>query len=237
MISTMTSKLSVIAVSATVLATACASTGTTSESRSEASPASAASAEIPRRACTAANTRVAGSDGLIADFSTKQGQVQASVPRAYPATTTQSATTKDGRLVIDVNAVPTASPQYLATDLLLDGCLDASAFSGVQFTIAGSLSGCSLQYGSVDPGHQFVGPDGPYPPEMRVSTAGLGDQPRTITAPFAKPDIAGRPATPVDASRLAFVQWLVIVPVGSADGTPVPPCTGQLVIDDVKLYR
>lgn len=237
---TKTSRLFAIGlVSTTLFAVACASSGTTSEGRSEASLGSAVSEEslIPRRSCAASNTAVAGADGLIADFSTKQGQVLASVPRDYPPGTTLTATTEDGRLVVNVNAAPGANPLYLTSNLLFDGCLDASAFSGVQFSIAGSLSGCSLQYGSVDAEHQFIGADGPYPPQMRISAADLSSQAKIVTAPFAKPDIAGRPATPVDAGKLVFLQWMVIVPVGSVDGTPVPPCAGKLVIDDVKLYR
>jgi hypothetical protein len=119
--------------------------------------------------------------------------------------------------------------------MMLDGCIDASGFAGVEFSLAGSLSGCSLQFASVDPEHQYLGPEGAYPPQTRI--AEVTSAPRTIKAPFRNADIPGRPATPADPSKLAFVQWMVIVPVGSHDGSPVAPCTGNLVIDDVKLYR
>jgi hypothetical protein len=235
--SSMTSRLlPTILFGALVWASACASTASTTASRPGASLDETVTEDpIPRRSCSPANTKVAAADGLLADFSTKQGQVYASVPRSYPPTTTATQTTEAGKLVVNVNALPGDKPQFLTTTMLFDGCIDASAFAGVQFSLSGSLSGCSLQFGSVDPEHQYLGPDGPYPPQTRI--AEVTSDPRTITAPFGKSDIPGRPATPVDQGKLAFVQWMVIVPVGSQDGSPVPACTGNLVIDDVKLYR
>lgn len=92
-------------------------------------------------------------------------------------------------------------------------------------------------YASVDPEHQYDRPEGPYPPQLPIPVAELTSQPRTMKAPFRNPGIQGNPATPTDASKLAFVQRLVILPVGSSDGSPVPPCTGTIAIDGVKLYR
>jgi hypothetical protein len=232
------SRLPTILLSALVWAAACASTASTADSRPAASLDETVTEDpIPRRSCSPANTKAAAADGLLADFSTKQGQVFAAVPRGYATTNTLSQSTEGGHLVVNVSAVPDDKPRFLTASMLLDGCIDASGFAGVEFSIAGSLSGCSLVYASVDPEHQYVGRDGPYPPQTRIAAAELTSQPRTIRAPFAQADIAGRPATPTDASKLAFVQWMVIVPVGSSDSSPVPPCTGKLVIDDVKLYR
>ncbi len=236
--SSMNSRLSALGFFNTILfAAACASSGAASAPESSSSMGNAASQKelIPRKSCSPSNTAAAAADGVLADFSGKQGQVFASVPPDYPPTTTVTQTTEGGKLVVNVNALPGDKPQFLTTTMFFDGCVDASAFTGVQFSLSGSLSGCTLQFGSVDPEHQYLGPDGPYPPQTRI--AEVTSEARTITAPFRKPDIEGRPATPVDASKLAFVQWMVIVPVGSMDGTPVPPCTGKLVIDDVKLYH
>jgi hypothetical protein len=133
--------------------------------------------------------------------------------------------------------VPGGKPQVLVASLFFEGCVDARGFSGVQFNLSGSLAGCMLTYASVDPEHQYQRAGGPYPPQTRIAPSSLTAEPRTITAPFLRPDSPGNPATPTDAGQLSFLQWLVMVPVGSDDGTPVPLCTGSIVIDDVKLYR
>lgn len=229
-------RLSPVLVGTLVLAAACASATATPDGRPAGGLDETVKEElIPRRSCSPANTKAAAADGLLADFSTKQGDVFAAVPRGYPATTTLRQSMEGGHLAVNVSAVPDSRPLFLTASMLLDGCIDASGFAGVEFSVAGSLSGCSLQFASVDPEHQYLGPDGAYPPQTRI--AEVTSEPRIIKAPFRNADIPGRPATPTDASKLAFVQWMVIVPVGSSDGTPVPPCAGSLVIDDVKLYR
>jgi hypothetical protein len=227
-------------ISVLLTAAACASGGATatSEMRAEGRPGNAANEQpIPRRSCTPTNTSIAPANGLLADFSAKpESGVPTKVLTSVPSPTLTS-TTADGMLTIEVHAIPGAKPQILSTELLLDGCVDASGFSGVEFKLRGTLSGCSLTYASVDPEHQYYRPGGPYPPQKRIAPAELTAEPRTITASFSNPESPGNPATPTDASKLVFLQWLVIVPVGSDGGEAVPPCTGTLRIDDVKLYR
>lgn len=249
----MTSKSSTIGLFSSVLfAAACASGGATatSEVRPEAPLGNAASEDlIPRRVCTSSNTSVAPSNGLLADFSAKQesgngptsggipGKVISLLPPNSAPASTLTRTANAGKLTINVNAIPGTKPQFLITRLLFDGCIDASGFTGVQFNVSGSLFGCSLTYESVDPEHQYYRAGGPYAPHKRISPADLTSDPRTITASFLNPEHPGNPATPTDPSKLAFIQWLVIVPVAPDDGSPAQPCTGSIVIDDVKLYR
>lgn len=223
-----------------LFATACASGGATStaESRREPSLASAeGESPIVRRACSPSTTSAARSDGLLADFGAKPGQIVTSVPPGSPATTTLTHATSGGQLTLHASAVPGDKPQFLVATMPFDGCIDASGFEGVQFSLSGSLSGCSLGFASVDPEHQYYRPDGPYPPQSPILAAEVTSQSRTIKAPFRNAGIQGNPATPTDTSKLAFVQWLLIVPVGSSDGSAVPPCNGAIAIDDVKLYR
>ncbi len=227
-------------LSSLLLASACASTGATStaESRQQASPISAdGQGTIVRRTCGSSNTSVAPADRVLADFEAKPGQIVTSLAPGAPPTTTLTSTMNGGKLTLNVNAVPADKPQFLVADMPFDGCIDASGFDGVEFSISGSLSGCSLVFASVDPEHQYYRAEGPYPPESPIPTAELTSQPRTIKAPFRNAGIPGNPATPTDASKLTFLQWMVIVPVGSSDGSAVPACTGTLAIDDVKLYR
>ena len=243
----MNSKLSPIGILSSLLfASTCASGGATGipEARPEARLDDSGGEEIlPRRTCPSSGRLVAPAGGMIADFSGKDpasgtpGRIATLLPPAPKQASALTHSTTGGNLAIGVNAVPGAKPQVLVTTLALDGCLDASGFTGVQFNLSGSLSGCALNYASVDVEHQYYRAGGPYPPQKRLSPADLTPQPQTIKAPFLKPDDPGSPAVPTDPSKLLFVQWLVMVPVGSHDGSPVPPCTGSLAIDDVKLYR
>ena len=243
----MNSKLSPIGLLSTLLfASTCASGGATTipEARPEAHLDGTGGEEIlPRRTCASSGRLAAPADGMIADFSGTDpgsgapGRIATLLPPAPKQASALTHEASGGNLTIGVNAVPGAKPQVLVTTLLFDSCLDASGFAGVQFNLSGSLSGCALNYASVDVEHQYYRAGGPYPPQKRLSPADLTPQPQTIKAPFLKPDDPGNPAVPTDPSKLLFVQWLVMVPVGSHDGSPVPPCTGSITVDDVKLYR
>lgn len=224
------------------LLAACASSGsTTKEVRTEALP-NAVAGEVPiaRWTCTPGTTTVAPADGLISDFSAKgglPGSISTSVPPDAAPSASLSQTTEGGRMEVDVKATPMAKPQVLSVTRVFNGCVDAHGFAGVQFSLSGSLSGCSMTYATIDPEHQYYQAGGPYPPQKKISADEVAAAPRTITAPFANPEIQGSPATPVDASKLAAIQWLIIVPVAPEDGNAVTPCTGKIFIDDIKLYR
>jgi hypothetical protein len=228
---------------------ACASggTATTSQVKSESNLASAVE-EMSRWSCTPSSTAAAPSDGLLADFTrNKDGagsgsagvpsKVFTAVPRDAAPGARMTQTEEGGKLTIEFNAAPHAKTQYLTAVMLFDRCVDGKGFTGIEFSMAGSLSGCSLTFAAIDPGHQYYEVGGPYPPQYRISPEDVTSSPRTITAPFSAPDIKGNPATPADASKLAALQWMAIVPVAPDDGSAVPPCTGKLSIDDVKLYR
>lgn len=226
--------------SAVLFAAACASgvAASTSEGRRETSLGNPDREQYIRRSCGASNTSAAPADGVLADFAGKKGQVITFVPPGAPATTSLTHVMDSGKHTVNVNAIPGAKPQFLTMTVLFDDCIDATGFAGVQFNVSGSLSGCALVYASVDPEHQYRGPEGPYPPQTRIPVADLSSQSHTIKAPFRDPGIQGNPATPVDPSKIAFIQWLVIVPVGgSIDGRDVPSCNGSVVVDDIKLYR
>ena len=227
-----------------LFAAACASGGTAerSETGLAANKGTAASeSHLARRSCTASNTSIAPSNGLIADFGQAPGGISSKIATfVSPESPTNSAptyTTSGGKLSIQANTAPGAKPQFLTTTLQFDGCIDASGFTGIEFTISGSFSGCSLVYASVDPEHQYLGPGGHFPPQKSIAAADMTATPRQIKAPFSGSDIQGNPATPVDASKLAFVLWQFIIPVAPDDGSTVPPCTASIAIDDVRLYR
>lgn len=212
------------------------------------------------RPCMTSNTLKAPADGLIADFTDSGGGANPGGIEISGGILTYAApkvggpgsptyTTAGGALKIKVSMSPTAKPLFLGAVLYFNNCIDASAFTGVQFTISGSLSGCTLQYATSDDEHQDMtmgslfatGPAGSYPPQNRILVDTLTSTPHTIKAPFKAPfsgsDIQGRPATPLDSSKLISTVWQFTVPVAPYEGGGIEMCTGSVTIDDIKFYR
>lgn len=239
---------------ALVFSVGCATSGTSGNTESPVSVASIADSQAhhSRGLCTSSSTVAAPAGGLVAEFSAS-GDSQEPVPGrivsySIPGPADAGSfnhTTAGGNLTIKINAPATSRPQLLGTMFQFNSCIDASAFSGVQFTISGSFSGCSLTYGTGDVEHEDVtlswtfsaGPAGSYVPQHRIAAADLSSTPKTIKLPFTSADIQGNPPTPIDAAKLIFTLWQFIVPVAATDGSATPPCTANVTIDDVRFYR
>jgi hypothetical protein len=207
---------------------------------------------IASRGCSASNTSLAPKSGLIADFDDAATEGIA-IPGAIvtflePKVSGPSSpiySTSGGALNIKVNLAPKATPQFAGLVVSFNNCIDASAFTGVRFTIRGAFSGCGLQYGTGDVDHEDVamgarlaaGPIGSYPPQNRIAADELTSASRTITAPFARTDIAGSPSKPIDATKLISVLWDFIVPVAAEGDDGNHMCTGDVTIDDIRFYR
>ncbi len=201
-----------------------------------------------RRPCTPSNTVRAPTDGLVTDFSGSgrgvAGRIFTYASPPSPAPSALAYTTSGGSLEIKVNAPPAAGPQLLGTVFQFDSCVDASAFQGVQFTVSGSLSGCSLTAAAGDVQHQDVatrstfatGEPGSYPPQHKIVTATSGSAPRKVEQPFARSDIEGNPRAPTDSAKLISMLWQLIVPVAPSDGSAPETCTGAITIDDLRFY-
>jgi hypothetical protein len=235
-------------------AAGCATSGAGGNTESPASAASTADSQAhhARGLCTPSSTSAAPASGLVAEFSAA-GDSQEPVPGkivtySIPKVADAGAfnyTAAGGNLMIKINAPATSRPQLLGTMFEFNSCVDASAFSGVQFTISGSFSGCSLNYGTGDIVHEDVtvsgtfaaGPAGAYVPQHKIAAADLSSTPKTIKLPFTSTDIQGNPPTPIDATKLIFTLWQFIVPVAADDGSATPPCTANVTIDDVRFYR
>src|SRR5450755_2490239 len=118
--------------------------------------------------CTPSDTSVAPTDGLIADFKDPDGGIEIMGGLfAYSASGLNgqgapSNAVAGGALHITENAPATSDPQYVGTFLYFAGCVDASAFSGVQFSISGSFSGCTMQVFSNDAEHQDATTGAPF---------------------------------------------------------------------------
>jgi hypothetical protein len=149
---------------------------------------------------------------------------------------------KGGALHIVENAPATSLAQFPGVILGFETpCLDASAFSGVEFSISGSYSGCALQYATGDAAHQdaasgapyATGPAGSYQPQATIAATQLGPNPITLKMPFVGGPAGGSPETPVDKTKLIFVLWQFNIDPATGDSAH---CVADIKVDDVKLY-
>jgi hypothetical protein len=200
-------------------------------------------------ACTAATTMLAPAGGLINDFTGTDGGSDLTwdpFPYSSSGPGRPIASTSGGALHITENAPATSAPQYVGVALGFVDCIDATAFTGVQFSISGSFSGCTMQYATGDSGHQdpatgapySTGPAGAYPPQSTLTDAQVTAAPQTLMMPFTGTTIFGDPQTPLDTTKLIFVLWQFTIPAGApatADGG-TPACVADITIDNVAFY-
>ena len=117
------------------------------------------------------------------------------------------------------------------------GCLDASAYGGVQFTIDGSLGTCQLRFG-VQFSQDDKVEDNPtggsctlgnqcYPP---LSGALLPGADGIVMVTFAQMS-GGSPMKTVDATTITGINWQLVAPLtGDA-------CVASFTVDDVSFFR
>jgi len=173
--------------------------------------AGGASGGGPGMACTAATTMLAPAGGLISDFTAAAlGIVEDPYPYPAGASARPSASTVGGALHFTENGLATSAAQYVGVALPFPDCLDATAFTGIQFSISGSFSGCTMQYATGDSEHQdpatgapfSTGPSGGYPPQWVLTADQVTSAPQTLMMPFAGATLAGNPQTPLDRAKL-----------------------------------
>jgi hypothetical protein len=200
-------------------------------------------------ACTAATTMLAPPGGHIADFTDPDGGLDVAggffaYPMGSPAAPTVSVA--GGALHIVESRTFGAATQYVGGGVYFNGCMDATAFSGVSFTISGSLSGCSMQYATGDVEHQdatidshfATGPAGAYPPQSTITSGEVTTAPQTLTMPFTGSTMAGDPQTPLDTSKLVLLLWQFTVPAGAPATSDAASsgCVGDITIDNLTFY-
>jgi hypothetical protein len=169
-------------------------------------------------------------------------------PYPYPAgaSARPSASTDGGALHITENGLATSAAQYVGVALSFPDCIDATAFTGIQFSISGSFSGCTMQYATGDSEHQdpatgapfSTGPSGGYPPQWTLTADQVTSAPQTLMMPFAGTPLAGNPQTPLDNAKLIYTFWQFTIPAAASattDGGP-PACIADITIDNVAFY-
>lgn len=230
-----------VAIGAAALATGCNSLFDIHAGRPEGKPG----VGVIGVDCTPSSTRLAPADGLIADFRGADDGIEiggefvkyGDATIDGPGSPTYS--TSGGALHITENATGTAAARYLGVLISFDGCVDASAFTGVQFSISdASLGGCTMDYATGDVVHQSAttglpyatGAPSAYPPQAMVTPE---PTPATLMMPFAGGPSGGSPSTPVDTTKLTFVLWQFTVEAAPAGALP---CVADVTIDDVTFY-
>lgn len=196
--------------------------------------------------CTSANTARATSSGVIAEFADDSYLFawgdQTSAVVALPSFAAAA-----GRLNIRVNQAAGPAIRYVGVGFSFPGCIDASAFAGVQFTISGSLTGCTMQYATNftedirndgTPGSTAQGScplSTCYSPQISVSptaTAAIVQAPWDMLS-FYSP---GYPvASPDDPAKLVSVQWQFRLPATGDGGDDL--CAADMTISDLKFYH
>jgi hypothetical protein len=219
-------------------------------------------------ACTAATTMTAPSNRLIADFSGPDGGLK--IPDGglendggpFPASVVEigggltpypigsaSAPAYDlsgGALHVTVDTPATSAPQYVGMFLGFADCIDATAFTGVSFTISGSFAGCTMQYATGDVEHsdstvdtyRGTGPAGSYDPQTTLTAGDVTAAPQTLMMPFPNSTISGSPPTPVDKTKLIALIWQFTVPAAASSTADAAPaaCVADITIDNVSFY-
>jgi hypothetical protein len=119
---------------------------------------------------------------------------------------------------------------WLGVGLPLSGCVDASAYTGVRFTITGDLGTCGLAFVAVPTEQAFVSNGGSCTTPSCWSPASAPFGVGTTTVRFADLN-GGSPPGPVDPSRLLDIQWQMSAPT---DGVTAP-CMATFTISDISF--
>jgi hypothetical protein len=180
----------------------------------------------------------APASALITDFSAGKSIVGMPYKGADVGLAVPMVSTSSGALVIKLDTgPPSTNYPYAYVGLPLNACTGAAAYTGVKFTISGTLSAdCRVVFSAVDAAHSTVANHGTctaancYP-----SSAGLElpETPMDVTVLFsdqsgggANLDVVDR----IDPNHLLDIQWQFNLATGDAGG-----CSGTVTIDNVTF--
>ncbi len=187
----------------------------------------------------------ASSDGGI-EFMTAAGGVGAIT--TYGGIGAPTYSEAGGQLTITQARVATSAAQYVGLVLYFNGnsagtdCIDAHTYTGVQFDLSGTISGCTLQYSTNDSVHEVYAADdtkgacasGCYAEQLSINSIASAP-PATIKVAFDDTTLnPGSPTTPIDSTKITGIQWQFTIPALTDGGNP--ECDATLNIDNVKFY-
>jgi hypothetical protein len=183
----------------------------------------------------------------------------------YGDTPKPSYTLMPGSIEITNGVVVSSKNHYQGFGFYFNGnlegtdCIDASAYTGVQFDISGSVTGdlCTVQFSINDSEHADMtvagtpaadgafqpndpkasGPMGAYAPQLQIGSM-ITSSTTTIKVPFSGTGAptGGLPAdTPIDVNRIEGVQWQMTSPL-MGDGAATE-CDLDITISNLKFYK
>lgn len=160
-------------------------------------------------------------------------------PGLMPPVVTTEASVDCGSAVLHVMAAPgvPTDPANASSGFgiffVFPTCVDASAFTGVSFTIAGNLGTCSLTFSTNMSQDSSVssGPLGACTAASCVSPQSAPLTTGSVTIPFTSLTNAGTPVSVENPSSLVGVNWNLLAPT---DGESAP-CAANFTIGDVSF--
>jgi hypothetical protein len=208
--------------------------------------------------CPADKTVTAPSDGVIADFSgnVDGGPIIMGGITTYGGIAAPTYTTSTTGLRMQVAAAPAPTqPQYIGVVVYFNNCTNACAFSGVQFTLKGTISaGCTMQYSvnstedvcndgttNTDPKGSFTvdagASCGAYSPQIPIMSSQITADGTTFQMAFDDARLVGGvPSTAVDPSTLTAVQWQFTIPAAGDAGSNAAECDADVTVSNIKFY-
>jgi hypothetical protein len=185
---------------------------------------------------------IAPGDPMIADFGVDMGgmavlPIGGTFTYGSPAPTA-FVSNKAWHLTLTASGID-GTPLFLGAGIFFNRCTDATAHTGVQFDISGTVggTGCTAQYATNDSAHMDVtfdpkgaGPAGSWSPQAPLAVT---TTPTTVLMPFVGTGAptGGSPPIPIDPSKLTGVQWQFTVASGTTNG-----CIVDVTIDNVRFF-
>jgi hypothetical protein len=146
-----------------------------------------------------------------------------------------------GALVLTFNTgMATTQFPYAAVGLPFTACASATpAFTGVKFNISGTLTGCTIQFSTIDKEHNTVANGGTCTAASCYASALIFTLPATatdVTINFAAQTGGGTNpgAAVVDPTEITGIQWQVN-PAGAMNGDAGATCSGTVTIDNITF--
>lgn len=166
----------------------------------------------------------------------------------YPASGGPMAVVDNGAWHITATTTGMTGAQYWGAGIYFNGntdgthCVDATAYTGVEFDISGTVggTGCTVQFSTNDSIHADAianptdkkagGAAGSYAPQKTITIAAAVTN---MKIPFTGADAPanGSPNIDVNKAKLVGVQWQFTTAAGTTNS-----CMVDIKIDNVKFY-